>query len=65
MPTTEVASLVLVPGSDVGDPNNPAAAVVRDCGQTISQQDGFQQQNFGLEVENPNVLQLFIGIATH
>ena len=64
MPTTEIATLVLVPGSELGDPNNPASAVVKDCGNTIMQQDGFQQQRFGMEVENPNTLQLFIGIRS-
>ena len=42
MPTTEVATLVLIPGSDIGDPQSPAAGVVKFCGDTIAEQDGFQ-----------------------
>ena len=62
MPTTEIATVPLVAGSEVGDPNKPEAKVIKDACDTIAQQDGFQGLQFGMEVENPSVLQMFIGM---
>lgn len=61
MATTEIATVPLVAGSEVGDPNNPAAKVIKDACDTLAQQDGMQSLQFGMEVENPSVLQMFIG----
>ena len=61
MPTTEIATVPLVSGSDIGDPNNQAASVIKEAADTLAQQDGFQGMQFGMEVENPTVLQMFIG----
>ena len=61
MPTTEIATVPLVSGSDIGDPKNQAAAVIKAAADTISAQEGFQSLRFGMEVENPTVLQMFIG----
>lgn len=60
MPTTELATIPLVAGSQIGDPDNSAAAVLKDCSTTISQQDGYHQMQFGMGLENPNTLQLAI-----
>ena len=57
--TTEIATLTLVAGSDIGDPNNPAAQVFKDSMDTINKADGLQQAQFGLGVESPDMLQLF------
>jgi hypothetical protein len=62
MPTTEIATVPLVSGSDIGDPDNQAAAVIKEACDTLAQQDGFQSMQFGMEVENPTVLQMFIGM---
>lgn len=43
-----------------GDPENPAAGIVKAAFDTIRQQNGVQQIHFGLQVENPNIFQLFI-----
>lgn len=47
MTTTEIARIPLVPGSQIGDPNNPAAIVLKDSGDTLNQQDGVQNLQFG------------------
>ncbi|KAK3720629.1 hypothetical protein LTR37_003678 [Vermiconidia calcicola] len=58
--TTEVATLPLKPGSEIGNPDNQAAAVLKDCCDTIAQQDGFQQMQIGTQVENPGLMQMMI-----
>ena len=40
--TTEIATIPLVAGSDIGDPNDQAAQVLKESLDTISQQDGAQ-----------------------
>lgn len=62
MPTLEIATVPLVAGSDIGDPNNQAAAIIKETCDTIADQEGFQSLKFGMEVENPTVLQMFIGM---
>ncbi len=62
MPTTEIARIPLKAGSEIGDPKNHASGTLNGLLNTISQQDGFQQQYFGMEMENPNTLQLLIGM---
>ncbi|KAK5172992.1 uncharacterized protein LTR77_003114 [Saxophila tyrrhenica] len=46
MPTTELATISLKAGSQIGEPNNPAAAVFKDCADTIARQDGFEGMQF-------------------
>ena len=60
MPTTEIAILPLLPGAEIGDPNNPAAAVIKNSGDTLSKTDGVQMVQFGMQVENPNQFQMMI-----
>lgn len=48
MPTTEIATVPLVSGSDIGDPNNQSAVVIKDAYDTISKQEGFQGLRFGM-----------------
>lgn len=62
MPTTEIATLTLAPGSDIGDPNNDASRVVNECCNVISKQPGFQALRFGPTVEDASKMQLFIGL---
>ena len=60
-PTTEIATISLVSGSNIGDPDNDAAVVFKECGDIITQQEGYQKMDFGMGVENPTTLQLVIG----
>ena len=58
MPTTEIATISLTPGTSIGDPSNPGAAVLADVATTLRQQDGFQEMHFGTSVETPSSLQM-------
>ena len=58
--TTEICNLNLVAGSDIGDPNNPASIVMKESGDTMTSADGMQQLQFGMTVEDPNQLQMFL-----
>lgn len=64
MPTTEIATVPIVAGSNIGDPDDKSAKVIKDACDTIAAQEGFQSLQFGMEVENPTVLQMFIGNPT-
>ena len=59
--TTEICTLVLVAGSDIGDPNGTVATVMKECCDTIASQEGLQKLWFGTEHESPGTLQLFLG----
>jgi hypothetical protein len=58
--TTEICTLNLVAGTDIGDPNNQGAHIMKECGDQLLQQDGVQQMQFGMQVENPELLSLFL-----
>ena len=62
MPTTEIATLTLTPGSDIGDPNNDASRVVNECGNVLAKQPGLKTLKFGPVVEDASKMQMFIGI---
>lgn len=61
--TTEICTINLVAGSDIGNPDNHASHILHECGDSLVQQDGMQQMQFGLQVENPQCLSLFISKA--
>ena len=63
--TTEIVNLNLVAGGKVGDPDNEAAQVLKECGDQILQQDGAQQMQFGMQIENPELLTLFISMLPY
>lgn len=58
MPTTEIALIPLTPGTAIGDPSNPGAAVLASVASTLRQQPGFCSMHFGTQVESPEVLQM-------
>jgi hypothetical protein len=60
MPTTENLVVALTPGSDIGDPSNPAAAVLKEVGDQLSKTDGVQDINFGMQIESPDTFQLMV-----
>ena len=60
-PATELATIPLVSGATIEDPNSPAGKIWQSTLDTVSQQEGFQRSYWGREVENPSVLQLFVG----
>ena len=60
-PATELATIPLTSGAEIEDPASPAGKVWQSALDTIAQQDGFQRAYWGREVENPSVLQLFVG----
>jgi hypothetical protein len=60
MPTTEVLVVALKPGSNIGDPSNPAASVLKEVGDTLIQTDGVQDVQFGMQIESPDTFQLHV-----
>ncbi|MCJ1273232.1 hypothetical protein MMC21_001022 [Puttea exsequens] len=60
VPATEFATLPLAVGAEVEDLSSEAGKVWHSSLDTVSQQDGFQRLYWGREVENDNVLNLFI-----
>lgn len=60
-PATELATIPLATGASIEDPTSPAGKVWAGTISTVSQQDGFQRAHWGREVENPSVLQFFVG----
>ena len=60
MPTTEIATLTLTPGSDIGDPNNAASATLNECGNVLVKQPGLLALRFGPQVEDSSKMQMFI-----
>lgn len=63
MPTTEIATLTLKPGSEIGDPDNAASATVNECCNILSKQPGLLHLRFGPQVEETNKMQMMIGTA--
>ena len=60
MPTTEIAVCALKAGVNIGDDNDNASQIFKDFGSYLQQQDGMQQLYFGMQVESPQTLQLFV-----
>nr|OQO18800.1 hypothetical protein B0A51_14707 [Rachicladosporium sp. CCFEE 5018] len=60
MPTIEVVVFPIAEGADIGDPDSKAAKVLSENIDLIKQQPGAQGVHFGLQIENPGLLQLFI-----
>ena len=46
--------------ADISDPNNWAAHIMKDVGDILLEADGMQQFKFGVQVEDPNALTLFL-----
>ena len=62
-PATEIATMPLIAGAAIEDPDSSAGKVWQSTLDTVSAQDGFQRAYYGREVENQSVLQLLIGEA--
>ena len=61
MGITEFFTGILKPGTNISDPNSPAAQLIADILQnTVFQQEGVQRGFVGQQLESPNVLNLFI-----
>ena len=60
-PATEIATIPLTAGSKIEDPESPAGKVWQSTIDTVSSQPGYQRLYYGREVENPSVVQLFVG----
>ena len=67
MTIVEICDLSLAAGSNVGDPNNQAAAITKECCGTIVEQKGVQSLQFGHMMEHPDYLTLLISthLCTH
>lgn len=61
MPTTELVVLTLKPGSNIGDPENEAAVVLKQTADTLHGTPGCQAVHFGSVVEDESKLRLLIG----
>lgn len=60
MPTTEVAIVQLVPGSEIGNPENATAKALQDSTNVIRQQDGCQEVLLGAGVESSQTATMLI-----
>lgn len=61
MPATEIVTLTVKPdSSDIGDPANNGARVVKETAQTLSETDGCQRVHFGKALEDDQVIRLLI-----
>ncbi|EME77976.1 uncharacterized protein MYCFIDRAFT_70693 [Pseudocercospora fijiensis CIRAD86] len=60
MPTTEILVAPLTAGSDIGDPDNAAAVVMKEVGDRLAATAGVQQIYFGTWVESPDTFQLLV-----
>ncbi len=61
-PVTEIAFCPLKEGVDISNPANPAYQTWKDVINTISQQEGFIRTYWGVEMENPLMLDFYIGM---
>ena len=59
-PVTESAHLPLKTGATPADPNSPAGSIWQGALSTILNQPGAQRAYWGLEVEKPSTLRLFV-----
>lgn len=59
--TTVIRTLTLAPGANVQDPDSTAAKVVKECCDILASQNGLERQWFGSQLENPRMLQHFLG----
>ena len=59
-PVTEIAYLPLKTGCNPSEANSPAASAWQNMLKTVLDQPGAQRAYWGLEVENPSMLRLFV-----
>jgi len=64
-PVTELAKLPLKAGTDVSDPNTTAGGVWHDTLNQVLAQDGAQRAYWGIQVESPNILMLYVDWQSH
>ena len=57
---TEIAILPLKDGKIPDDANSQPGQALKETLNTLTEQKGFQRAYWGREVENPNVLRLFV-----
>jgi hypothetical protein len=60
MVTTEIFTMPLLPGSDVGDPTTNAALIAWESFETIVKHNGGHKINFGTQRESPQTFEVFI-----
>lgn len=58
---TEVAIFPLSSGANIEDPSSPFGAIWQASLNTIAGQKGFQRFYWGRQVENPNIIDFFVG----
>lgn len=63
MPSTEIVTVSLTPGADIGDPNNEASSIVNDCCNILAKVPGVQSLRFGTVIEDASKLQMFVGLC--
>ena len=59
-PVTEIAYFPLKAGTNVKDVNSQAGQSWANIISTVLDQDGAQRGYFGMEVENPSMLRVFV-----
>src|SRR6266536_842100 len=63
-PVTECATIVLKPGVDI-EGHTQEAKIWKETLKIVSEQDGYQREYYGRQLENPNVLMLLIGMSSN
>jgi hypothetical protein len=62
MVTTEIFTMALAPGSDVGDPTTNAALIAWESFETIAKANGGHKINFGTQRESSQTFEVFISM---
>lgn len=60
-PVTEIVTIPLPAGAEIEDPNSATGKVISDTLSTLTQQQGYQRAYYGRQIENPSILQIYVG----
>ncbi|KAL8688870.1 MAG: hypothetical protein Q9218_005324 [Villophora microphyllina] len=63
-PVVEIIRMPLQAGARIEDPGSPAEKIFNDTLTTLAQQEHYQRAYYGTQVENPSILQFYIGWAS-
>lgn len=59
-PVTEIATLPLATGMEIEDPTSPAGQSWANVLDTLQKQEGYQRSFYGRQLEDPQLVQLFV-----
>lgn len=61
-PVTEIVRIPLQAGANIEDANSPAGKIMSDTLTILAQQEHYQRAYHGRQLENPSIVQLYIGM---